>query len=246
MVAAGSVALWRMLAQAGYDIALHYHRSVESAHDVADAIRLEGVECETFQADVAVSADVDRLCDALMTRFQRLDVAVTTASIWESTPLEQVSAEDMLRHFQVNTLGTFLCARRAGLIMTQQETGGSIVTLGDWAIQRPYLDHTAYFVSKGAIEALTRSLAVELAHRNPQVRVNCIHPGPVMFPPDTSPQERQMLVDSTLVKQGDCPESIGRAVKFLVEDGFITGVCLPVDGGRSIYAGESTSRKRPI
>lgn len=234
------------LADAGFHIALHYHQSAASAHEVATSVREVGVECDAFQADVASEAEVDGMIDAVVRRFGQLDVLVTTAAVWESIALPDVTSEDMLRSFSINTLGTFLCARRAGLVMATQSQGGSIVTIGDWAIQRPYLDHTPYFVSKGAIESLTRSLAVELAHRNPKVRVNCIHPGPVMFPPDTSAAERQELVDSTLVKQGDCPESVGRAVKFLVEEPFVTGVCLNVDGGRAIYASEATSRKRPI
>ena len=234
------------LARAGFDIALHYHRSRQSAQSTAELIRQMGVSCESYQADVTLESDVDTMFASAVEQLGRIDLVVTTASSWDAVPLQQVSAIDMMRSFEVNTLGTFLCARRGGLIMVEQPEGGSIVTIGDWAIQRPYLDHVPYFTAKGAIETLTRSLAVELAHRNPKVRVNCIHPGPVMFPPDTTDQERQMLVESTLVKDGDCPESIGRAVRFLADEPFVTGVCLPLDGGRSIYAGEATSRKRPI
>ena len=67
-----------------------------------------------------------------------------------------------------------------------------------------------------------------------------------MFPPDAGEQERQELVESTLVKTGNDPQTIAEAVKFFVRNQFVTGVCLPVDGGRSIFAGEATSRKRPI
>ncbi len=234
------------LARSGYAIALHYHSPASSAADSLKELRDTGVDCEAFQADVAVEAEVERMFDAVVQRFGGLDVLVTTASIWETTSLENVTSDDLLRNFQINTLGTFLCARRAGLIMAGQEDGGAIVTIGDWAIQRPYLDHSAYFISKGAIPTLTRTLAVELAHRNPKVRVNCIHPGPVMFPPDSSPDEQQEMIDSTLVKTANCPESIARAVVSFVENPFVTGVCLPVDGGRMIYASESTSRGRPI
>ena len=125
--------------------------------------------------------------------------------------------------------------------MANQQSGGSIITIGDWAIQRPYLDHAAYFIAKGSIPTLTRMLAVELASRNPNVRVNCIQPGPVMFPPDTSPDEQRKLIDSTLVKSGNCPEAIVQAVRFLIENSFVTGVCLPVDGGRSIFTPEQFS-----
>ena len=236
----------RSLAEEGYAIALHYYRSSADAEVSVEELRGLGVDCESFQANVAVEHEVDRMFDAIMSRFGRLDALVTTASIWDSIPLEETTADDLWRSFNVNTLGTFLCARRAGLQMVAQENGGSIITIGDWAIERPYLDHSAYFIAKGAIPTLTKALAVELAHRNPKVRVNCIHPGPVMFPPDCSEEERQELIESTLVKHANDPHAIAAAVKFLIGNEFVTGVSLPVDGGRTIFAGEATSRKRPI
>ena len=235
----------RSLAERGFGVALHYHASAESARATIAELETRGTPCAAFQADVADEAEVERMFDRVLERFGRLDVLVTTASIWEPIPLEQVTAADLRHSFDVNTLGTFLCARRAGLIMAGQATGGAIITIGDWAIERPYPDYSPYFVAKGAIPTLTRVLAVELAHRNPQVRVNCILPGPVMFPPDSTEAERQEMIDSTLVKRANCPECISQAVLSLIDNPFVTGVCLPVDGGRTIFAGE-TRRSRPI
>lgn len=236
----------RALAETGYSIALHYNSSAETARVSVEELSGVGVDCEAYRANVAIESDVNRMFEAILSRFGRLDVLVTTASVWSAVPLERLSADDLWRDFNVNTLGTFLCARRAGLIMVDQPEGGAIVTIGDWAITRPYLDHSSYFVSKGAIPTLTKTLAVELAHRNPKVRVNCIHPGPVMFPPDANDDERAQMTDSTLVKHANCPESIASAVQFLIDNSFVTGTCLAVDGGRSIFASESTSRGRPI
>lgn len=236
----------RGLARQGYAIGLHYHRSAESARETAAELAAGGTDCAVFGADVGDEAAVDRMFAELLDHWGRLDVLVTTASIWETIPLEQVTAADVRRHFDANTLGTFLCARRAGLIMAGQPEGGAIITIGDWAIERPYLDHSAYFVAKGALPTLTRVLAVELAHRHPRVRVNCIHPGPVMFPSDASAEERQEMIASTLVQTADDPDSIVQAVQFLIENPFVTGICLPVDGGRTIYAGETRRRSRPI
>ncbi len=226
------------LAEEGYNIAIHYNSSAEAAEKTVDRLKSHGVDSMALKADVSDEGEVTSMIDDVRAKFGRLDVVVTTASIWSSKPLEEVTADDLRKNFDVNTLGTFLCCRRAGLMMVDQPDGGVIVTIGDWAISRPYRDHAAYFVSKGAIPTLTRTLAVELGTRNPRVRVNCIHPGPVMFPPDMSAEEREAVKESTLVKDADSPATIAKAVKFLIDNQFVTGVCLPVDGGRTIYAGE--------
>jgi pteridine reductase len=177
------------LAARGYAIALHYNSSADEAQQTVVRLNEQGTRASAFQADVADESQVDRLFEQTLGHFGRLDVVVTAAAVWERRPLEETTAEDVRRQFDVNTLGTFLCCRKAGLIMADQPEGGVIVTIGDWATRRPYPDYAAYFASKGAIPALTRSMAVELARRNPRVRVNCILPGPVMLPEDLSEAE---------------------------------------------------------
>lgn len=227
------------LADRGYSVAVHYYTSTAEAARTVTEIESRGVNGLAVRADLTVESDVDRLFQQVAQHFGRIDVLVNTAAIWEAKPLEQVTAADVRRHFDVNTLGTFLCSQRAGLLMVAQPEGGSIITIGDWAIERPYRNYAAYFPSKGAIPAMTRSLAVELGHRNPKVRVNCILPGPVMLPTGMPQFERDAVINSTLVKREGRPENIAHAVLFLVENDFVTGVCLPVDGGRTIYAGET-------
>jgi pteridine reductase len=173
--------------------------------------------------------------------FGRLDVLANCAAAWKSKRLEDVTADDVRHYFDTNTLGTFLCGQHAGLAMAKQKEGGCIINIGDWATQRPYLNYAAYFPSKGAIPTVTRVLAVELGTRNPAVRVNCIMPGPVMLPPDLPEAEKQQAINATLVKREGRPEHIAQAVLFFVDDDFVTGVCLPVDGGRSIYAPDSAN-----
>lgn len=173
---------------------------------------------------------------AALARFGRLDVLVTCAAIWQRKRLEDVTADDVRRHFDANTLGTFLCCQHAGLAMVAQPEGGVIVTMGDWAEARPYTGYAAYFPSKGGVTALTRTMAVELGTRNPRVRVNCVLPGPVMLPPDLPQAERDEAINATLVKREGTPENVAQAVLALVKNDFITGAMLPVDGGRSIYA----------
>jgi pteridine reductase len=222
------------LAARGYDVAIHYNRSADEAQRTVLRLKERGRRAAAFQADVAREADVNRLIEQTLNQFGRIDVLVTAAAVWVPRQLEDVSADDLQREFEINTLGTFLCAQKAGLAMARRPEGGVIVTIGDWATVRPYRDYAAYFASKGSIPTITRSLAIELAARNPAVRVNCILPGPVMLPDDMPADERQRVINATLVKREGRPEHVAHAVVFLIENDFVTGVCLPVDGGRTI------------
>jgi pteridine reductase len=229
-------AIAHALAHAGYDIAIHFRNSHSEAAATMNEIKSLGRSAISVQADLGVESDVQQLVAQVVDHFGRIDVLINSAGIWISRPFDQVTAADVRKHFEVNTLGTFLCSQFAGLHMVKQAEGGSIVMLGDWAIERPYRNYAAYFPSKGAIPAMTRSFAVELGTLNPRVRVNCIQPGPVMLPADMPVDERQRVIQQTLVKREGSPDDVAQAVLFLVSNTFVTGVCLPVDGGRTIYA----------
>jgi pteridine reductase len=225
------------LAGRGFDIAVHYRTSAEEAAETIESLRGLGVDAKAFQAELSDERAVHEMFRGVDDRFGRIDVLVNCAAIYDAKPLEEVTAADVRRNFDVNLLGTFLCAQQGGLAMVRQPEGGCIVNFGDWALSRPYLNYAAYFAGKGAIPALTRCLAVELGTRNPRVRVNCIDPGPILFPPDMPESERRKAIDSTLTKREGSPEHVAAAVLFLVDNDFVTGACLPVDGGRTIYAG---------
>ncbi len=224
------------LAARGYALAVHYHSSAAEATASVDAFRAGGVEAVAFQADLTNAHSARGLIDNTLTHFGRLDVLVNCAAAWQRKKLEDVTEADVRFYFETNTLSTFLCSQHAGLAMVRQPEGGCIVTVGDWAMVRPYLNYAAYFPSKGAIPTLTRTLAVELGSRNPNVRVNCILPGPVLLPPDLPEAERRQAIDATLVKREGRPENIAQGVLFFVDNDFVTGVSLPIDGGRSIFA----------
>jgi len=222
------------LAARGYAVVLHARTSLDEARAAAARFETQGTPTLVVAGDLADEAVVDRAVAEILARFGRLDVLVNSAAIWKSKPLEEVAAADVEEHFRANTLSTFLCCRAAGLAMARQTDGGAIVNLGDWAVERPYLNYAAYFPSKGAIPTLTRMFAVELAHRNPNVRVNAVLPGPVMFPPDLTPAQRAEAIAGTLVRREGTPEQVAAAVLAIVENSFVTGICLPVDGGRTI------------
>ena len=224
------------LAGRGYSLAIHYHRSSAEAQETVEDFRHRQIGAEAFAADLSDEAAIETMIANVIARFGRIDVLVNCAAIWRSKPLEEVNGADLREFFEINTLGTFLVSQQVGLLMTRQLDGGVVVLVGDWATARPYKDYAAYMVSKGSIPSMTRCLAVELGTRNPRVRVNCILPGPVMLPPDLPEDEREHSIQATLVQREGKPENVAQAVIHFVENDFLTGVCLPVDGGRTIFS----------
>jgi pteridine reductase len=228
------------LAQRGYHLAIHYRSSAQEAAEAVAHFQNHGIQAVSLHADLTDEVQVQGLVQRVIEQFGRIDVLANCAALWKSKKFEDIRAADVRVHFETNLLGTFLCCQHAGLAMVRQPEGGCIVNVGDWAVARPYLNYAAYFPSKGAIPTLTRCLAVELGSRNPKVRVNCVLPGPVMLPPDLPEAERRQAIEATLVKREGRPENIAQAVLSLIDNDFITGVSLPVDGGRTIYAGPNS------
>ena len=224
-------AIVRELAGRGYRVAVHANTSLDCAQELVEQLSDEGHEAAAFGADLRDENATRAMIDRVRRHFGRLDVLVNNAAVWSPTPLESVAADDVRRFFEVNTVATFVCCQHAGLLMSEQETGGVIVNVGDWATARPYRNYSAYFLSKGAIPTLTRMFAVELA---PKVRVNAVLPGPVLMPENLAAADRQRAIQGTLLRRSGRPGHVAQAVAFLAENDFITGVCLPVDGGRTI------------
>jgi pteridine reductase len=107
----------------------------------------------------------------------------------------------------------------------------SIVNIVDVGAQQPWPNYLAYSTSKAALLHLSRCLALELA---PGVRVNCVAPGTVAFPDDWSEARRAAQLERTPLGREGHPEDVARAVRFLMENDYLTGVCLPVDGGAAL------------
>jgi pteridine reductase len=235
LVTGGAVRVGRVivqeLANRGYRVAIHANTSLDRAQELAAELNRSEQIATVFGADLRNEDGTRAMIDRAHRHFGRLDALVNSAAIWAPTPLQGVTADDVRRFFEVNTLSTFVCCQHAGLIMAEQEQGGAMVNIGDWASERPYRDHSAYFISKGAIPTLTRMFAVELG---PKVRVNAVLPGPVLIPQTLSEEERRRAIAGTLLGRPGRPENIALAVAALLENDFITGVCLPVDGGRTL------------
>lgn len=227
------------LAGRGYAVVVHYHRSAHEAAETVAHFQSRGVNTLAVQADLGDERSVHVLLKQTLDHFGRVDVVVHCAATYQNKPLEDITADDVRYSLETNTLSTFLVTQLFGLTMVKQAEGGCLITLGDWAIVRPYLHYAAYLSSKGSIPSMTRALAVELGVRNPRVRVNCIMPGPVLFPPDMPEEEKNAAIQATLVKHAGTPQHVAHAVLFLVENDFVTGITLPVDGGRSVFSPDS-------
>src|SRR3954470_6670083 len=117
------------LAGRGYHIAVHYRTSAKEAAETVEHLRARGVEAVAFQADLAEEPAVRDLVGGALDHFGRLDVLVNCAAVYKATRLEEVTAADLRHNFEANLLGTFLCARQAGLAMVRQPEGGCIVNI---------------------------------------------------------------------------------------------------------------------
>ncbi len=223
-----------------FRVVIHSHQADEAAQQSLDELIAAGHAATLVTGAVEDEAAVAVWVEHTLRFFGRIDVLVNSAAIWDPSPLEHARAADYERLFRVNTLGTALCGQHFGLAMAKQASGGAIVNIGDWAKERPYRDFFPYLISKGAIESCTRSLAVELAHRNPRVRVNAVMPGPIQLSDGISPERQAKIVQASLLKRAGTSDDLAQAVLFLATNPYITGVCLPVDGGRTIWSGDGS------
>ena len=216
------------LARRGASICLHYNTSEKEAHATAAEIRALGAECNLFQADLSSTGDTMRMAEKVL-KTHTLDILVNSASLFYKTPLESVTEKDWEALVGSNLKGPLFLSKTIGAQMAK--TGGKIVNIADWSALRPYKNYAPYCAAKGGLITLTKSLAKELA---PKVQCNAIAPGPILPPPDMAEDEKAAVAKQTALGRWGSPRDIACAVAFLIENDFINGTVLVVDGGRSI------------
>jgi NAD(P)-dependent dehydrogenase (short-subunit alcohol dehydrogenase family) len=222
------------LARGGADIALVYNRSAAEAEATAATIRGLGRRVSTIQANLASADDCRRSVDTTVRELGRLDIVVAMASLYASTPLDQVTVEDWDRQMDVELRSAFLCAQAAVPSM-RRAGGGRIIVFSDWlpSSERPrYPGFVTYYVAKAGLKALAEALALELAAD--QILVNAIAPGPILAPPDLTQQEAAGVAEATPLGRWGGESEIASAVTFLVTSEFVTGETIRVDGGRHL------------
>ena len=216
----------------GARVAVHYRSSSQDADALVSTLNATRPD-----SAIAVAADltdaqthaglIERVTDA----FGRLDALVNNASTYYPTPIGEVTEA----HWD-DLLGSNL---KAPLFLSQaaapalRKSRGNIVNIVDINAERPLKGFTVYCCAKAGLAMLTRSLAVELG---PQVRVNGIAPGPILWPePDIDEATKARVIESTLLKRTGEPNDIANALVYFLQDApFVTGQILAVDGGRSL------------
>jgi pteridine reductase len=224
----------RTLHAAGHGVALHYRRS--RAELDALTAELESARAGStlaLQADLANAGALPGLIDAAVAHFGRLDALVNNASMFYPTPLGDMTATRCDELFAVNARAPLLLARAAAPHL--KASRGSIVNITDIYAERPLPRHAAYCMSKAALRMATLALAQELG---PEVRVNAVAPGNVLWPEASLDAETmRVLIDATVLRRQGTPEDIAGAVLWLIRDAlYVTGQTVRVDGGRMLGA----------
>jgi len=223
-------AVCESLAGAGWDILVHYHRSGPQAEELAQRLcEKHGVRVETIEADLKQESSARELAGEIERKWGRLDGLVNNAGMLASTPVDEAGRGKWDDIMALNLRAPWLLSMAMRKLLLKSASG-AVVNITD--IIRTWPDHDAYVVSKSALEALTRQLAVEFA---PEIRVNAVAPGTIMFPESYSAQKRQRIIDRIPMRRTGSGRDIGETVRFLLEGpDFITGQVIAVDGGRGL------------
>jgi pteridine reductase len=212
------------LADAGYDILLHYHSSSDKALQTKTEIESRSGTVTLAQADLTQPEQIN----SMLSTFQTLNVLVNSAAFMPSGNVESLSIENWDTSLDLNLRAPFLLARECAKKMTD---GGLIVNITDVGAQKAWSRYPSYTVSKAALESLTKILARALA---PKIRVNAIAPGFVLQSDIVPADEWQRLIGRIPLKRAARIDEITSALEFLLENEYITGQTIVVDGGYSL------------
>ncbi len=213
------------LARMGYAIGLHYYRSRAAAEATAVELESHGVPVFLLPADLADPAQIDALFEQVAALPFRLQVLVNSAAVMPRADVRQISAAEWDGTMALNLRAPLLCAQGAARLMPP---GGLIVNVTDSGALRAWTGFPAYIVSKAGLESLTRLLARALG---PELRVNAIAPGLLLKSDDVSDADWQRLVSRLPLKRQGTLDEVGLALRYLIENTYVTGQVLVVDGG---------------
>lgn len=213
------------LAAKGVNVGIHYNRSSQAAQEAVQVASSLGVSAVAVQADLRSFAAIQQMFNTIDQEFTRLDILINSAAIMKRSDFLTASPDDWDTTLDLNLKAAFFCLQEAAKRMAD---GGAVINISDIIGLRPWIGFPIHAISKAGIEMLTKAAALELA---PQIRVNAIAPGPVLKPEDMSPERwREIASPSPLGRPGQVEDVTSTAI-YLLENEFITGETIVVDGG---------------
>ena len=226
-------AIVRRLHRGGANLMLHYRGSEREAKALREELNAaRGNSVALVQADLLDIQGLPEIVRNTVNRFDRLDALVNNASAFFPTPVGEMTPANWESLIGANLRAPLFLSQAAAPHL--KKTGGAIVNITDIHAERPLKNYVIYSIAKTGLAGLTRSLARELA---PEVRVNGVAPGAIVWPEDGSWDDltRQRIVSHTLLRRTGEPDDIARAVYYLIAEApYVTGQIIAVDGGRSI------------
>lgn len=216
---------------AGYELLLHAHASFSELSRWVDAHPRKNQVLDTVNADLRTAEGQDYLCAAIKARVSHIDVLINSASMYTQRPFEAIEREQFRNMQAVNLEAPFFITQSL-LPLLRQGPKSSVINIIDALWERPSSYFADYAASKAGLAILTRALAKELA---PEIRVNGVAPGAILFAPFVSSEQREKIIQKIPFKRSGEVKDIAEAVVFLSEQArYITGEILVVDGGRSL------------
>ena len=221
-----------LLHEQGFRLALHYRNSrteAKALQEKLNAIRADSVIL--IQADLHVTKGLNALVKSTLESFSQLDVVVNNASSFYTTPVGKATEEDWDDLVGSNLKAPFFLAQAAAPAL--KKSNGCIINIVDIHAQNPLKAHSIYCMAKAGLAMMTKSLAKELG---PEVRVNGVSPGAILWPENEMDElTQQRIVSRSFLKRQGNPSDIAQTVLFLaIKAPFITGQIIAVDGGRSL------------
>jgi pteridine reductase len=212
------------LSRRGARLAVHYRSSAKEAQEIA------GPGDAVFQAELTNDNAVENMFRQIETKFGGVDILVNSASVFAPATADGATPEHWDSQMDTNAKAPFFIAQRAARSM-RARGAGKIINIVDVAGEVIWGGYLPYSVSKAALIALNRGLAKSYA---PEIQVNGIAPGPVLFPEYYTEEQKKAATERTLLKRAGSPQDIVNAVVFLIENDYITGDVIHVDGGRHL------------
>jgi len=226
-------AIVKELAKEKYNVVLNYNNSEEAAKKIKKELEEQNIKIEIFKADVSKREEVKELVKFTLEKYKNIDVLINNAGIDQIKPFMDISDEDWNNIMQVNLNSVFYCSQEVLENMIHNKKGCIINISSIWGRIGASCE-VHYSTSKAAIDGLTKALAKEMGLSN--IRVNSIAPGIIdtEMNKELSGEDLQEIVNQIPLGRIGKPEEIVRSIKWLIEDEYVTGQVISVDGGWNI------------